>query len=102
MRQSIARVLFGGSCFLCRGRAGDLLCGECDADLPRLDFPLLERSGNELRVLADVRAIRGVVRDRQELCKLADDRRFVLLAVRADTFADFVRRRPGHRLPGKR
>jgi ComF family protein len=32
------RVLFGGSCFLCRGRAGDLLCTECDADLPRLDF----------------------------------------------------------------
>src|SRR6185503_5836384 len=43
MRQSIARVLFGGSCFLCRGRAGDLLCGECDADLPRLDFPLCPR-----------------------------------------------------------
>ena len=43
MRQSIARVLFGGSCYLCRGRAGDLLCGECDADLPRLDFPLCPR-----------------------------------------------------------
>jgi len=37
------RVLFGGSCFLCRGRAGDLICADCDADLPRLDFPLCPR-----------------------------------------------------------
>jgi ComF family protein len=37
------RVLFGGSCFLCRGRADDLICAECDADLPRLDFPLCPR-----------------------------------------------------------
>jgi ComF family protein len=36
-------VLFGGSCFLCRGRAGDLLCADCDADLPRLDFALCPR-----------------------------------------------------------
>jgi ComF family protein len=37
------RVLFGGSCFLCRGRADDLICAECDADLPRLGFPLCPR-----------------------------------------------------------
>jgi ComF family protein len=37
------RVLFGGSCFLCRGRADDLICAECDADLPRLRFPLCPR-----------------------------------------------------------
>src|SRR4051812_47235186 len=37
------RVLFGGSCFLCRGRADDLICADCDADLPRLDFPLCPR-----------------------------------------------------------
>ena len=37
------RVLFGGSCFLCRGRADDLICADCDADLTRLDFPLCPR-----------------------------------------------------------
>jgi ComF family protein len=37
------RFLFGGSCFLCRGRAGDLLCADCDADLPRLERPLCPR-----------------------------------------------------------
>jgi ComF family protein len=37
------RVLFGGSCFLCRGRAGGLRCADCDADLPRLDVPLCPR-----------------------------------------------------------
>ena len=37
------RVLFGGSCFLCRGRAGDLICADCDADLPRLAQPLCPR-----------------------------------------------------------
>ena len=30
------RLLFGGSCYLCRGAAEDLLCAPCDADLPRL------------------------------------------------------------------
>lgn len=30
------RLLFGGSCYLCRGAAEDLLCAACDADLPRL------------------------------------------------------------------
>jgi ComF family protein len=37
------RFLFAGSCFLCRGRADDLICAECDADLPRLDFALCPR-----------------------------------------------------------
>ena len=31
-----ASLLFGGSCFLCRGPARDILCERCDADLPRL------------------------------------------------------------------
>lgn len=35
----LASLLFGGSCFLCREAARDLLCPQCDADLPRLDFP---------------------------------------------------------------
>lgn len=32
----IGAFLFRGSCFLCRGEAADLLCEQCDADLPRL------------------------------------------------------------------
>jgi len=32
----IGRLLFSGNCFLCRGKAADILCAECDADLPRL------------------------------------------------------------------
>ncbi|HEY8070044.1 MAG TPA: ComF family protein [Burkholderiales bacterium] len=39
----VGSLLFGGSCFLCRGRAEDLLCRECDADLPRLDGDLCPR-----------------------------------------------------------
>jgi ComF family protein len=35
MRNFIAR-LFGGSCFLCRGKASSLLCTQCAAELPRL------------------------------------------------------------------
>jgi ComF family protein len=31
-----ASLLFGGSCFLCRGAAQGVLCAPCDADLPRL------------------------------------------------------------------
>ena len=31
-----ASLLFGGSCYLCRGSAPDILCARCDADLPRL------------------------------------------------------------------
>lgn len=33
------RHLFAGTCFLCRGEAGDLLCGACEADLPSLAQP---------------------------------------------------------------
>lgn len=36
MLNTIGRLLFGGSCFLCRGEAEALLCSACDADLPRL------------------------------------------------------------------
>src|SRR5689334_6752172 len=34
--QRLGSLLFGGSCFLCRGAAASLLCSSCDADLPRL------------------------------------------------------------------
>ena len=47
MRWKIASVLFGGSCFLCRGQARELLCGACDADLPRLARPLCPRCALE-------------------------------------------------------
>jgi ComF family protein len=36
-------MLFGGSCFLCRGKADALLCAPCDADLPRLGAELCPR-----------------------------------------------------------
>jgi len=32
----IGSLLFGGSCYLCRGAAHGVLCERCDADLPRL------------------------------------------------------------------
>jgi ComF family protein len=35
--------LFGGTCFLCRGVARDVLCAECDGDLPRLPDALCPR-----------------------------------------------------------
>jgi ComF family protein len=37
------KTLFGGSCFLCRGRAAALLCAPCDAELPRLAGPACPR-----------------------------------------------------------
>ena len=43
MLRAIGERLFGGSCFLCRGRAGGLLCPACDADLPRLGGELCPR-----------------------------------------------------------
>jgi ComF family protein len=43
MQQKLASLLFGGSCFLCRGAARTLLCGRCDAELPRLTRPLCPR-----------------------------------------------------------
>ena len=36
MLKTIGERLFGGSCFLCRGKADALLCAPCDADLPRI------------------------------------------------------------------
>jgi ComF family protein len=36
MLKTIGARLFGGSCFLCRGKAEALLCAPCEADLPRL------------------------------------------------------------------
>ncbi len=35
--KNFSALLFGGSCFLCRGSARELLCEPCMADLPRLD-----------------------------------------------------------------
>jgi ComF family protein len=39
----MGEMLFGGSCFLCRGKADALLCAPCDADLPRLGAELCPR-----------------------------------------------------------
>ncbi len=36
MLKTLGEMLFGGSCFLCRGKAEALLCAACDMDLPRL------------------------------------------------------------------
>lgn len=36
MPEKLASILFGGSCFLCRGAAREALCGECEAELPWL------------------------------------------------------------------
>ncbi|MEW6690166.1 MAG: ComF family protein [Pseudomonadota bacterium] len=41
--ERLGRLLFGGSCFLCRGRAQGILCAQCDADLPRLGGGLCPR-----------------------------------------------------------
>jgi ComF family protein len=38
-----AHLAFGGSCYLCRGAAGGVLCAECDAELPRLAAPRCPR-----------------------------------------------------------
>jgi ComF family protein len=43
MREKLASVLFGGSCFLCRGGARSLLCAQCHAELPRLAQALCPR-----------------------------------------------------------
>lgn len=43
MLKTIGERLFGGSCFLCRGKADALLCAPCDADLPRLGTELCPR-----------------------------------------------------------
>jgi len=43
LARRFANLAFGGSCFLCRGAAGSVLCAACDADLPRLGGPLCPR-----------------------------------------------------------
>jgi ComF family protein len=43
MLKTVPRLLFGGTCFLCHGPARELLCGACDADLPRLAAPRCPR-----------------------------------------------------------
>jgi ComF family protein len=43
MREKLASILFGGSCYLCRGAARDLLCDACEADLPWLPAELCPR-----------------------------------------------------------
>src|SRR5438045_2046162 len=47
MREKLAGLLFGGSCFVCRGAARSLLCAQCEAELPRLDRPLCPRCALE-------------------------------------------------------
>jgi ComF family protein len=41
--KTLGEMLFGGSCFLCRGKAGAILCAPCNADLPRLGPELCPR-----------------------------------------------------------
>jgi ComF family protein len=43
MLKSLTSRVFGGSCFLCRGAARELLCDACSADLPRLPLALCPR-----------------------------------------------------------
>ncbi len=43
MREKLASILFGGSCFLCRGAARDVLCAECAAELPWLPAAVCPR-----------------------------------------------------------
>ena len=47
MREKLASLFFGGSCFLCRGAAHTVLCSRCDADLPRLEHALCPRCALE-------------------------------------------------------
>ena len=41
--RNFAGLLFGGTCYLCRGAAAGTLCAACDADLPRLAGPRCPR-----------------------------------------------------------
>lgn len=43
MLKNLAAALFGGTCFICRGGARELLCAACAADLPRLEPALCPR-----------------------------------------------------------
>jgi ComF family protein len=43
MRDFLANLFFGGACFVCRGRAQELLCEACRGELPRLAGELCPR-----------------------------------------------------------
>jgi len=43
----LASFMFGGSCFLCRGAAGDILCAACRAELPYLFGPRCPRCADD-------------------------------------------------------
>lgn len=43
MHARLARLVFGGTCFVCRGAARGTLCESCDADLPRPSTSLCPR-----------------------------------------------------------
>lgn len=47
MHAKLARLVFGGACFICRGAARGTLCESCDADLPRLVDPSCPRCALE-------------------------------------------------------
>jgi predicted amidophosphoribosyltransferase len=47
MHAKLARLVFGGACFICRGAARATLCESCDADLPRLVQPVCPRCALE-------------------------------------------------------
>jgi len=47
MLKNVSSLLFGGSCFLCRGAAREMLCRDCDAELPRLQPPRCPRCALE-------------------------------------------------------
>lgn len=41
--KNVASLVFGGSCFLCRGTSNHTLCEACEQDLPRLASPRCPR-----------------------------------------------------------
>jgi len=43
MLKNVASLVFGGSCFLCRGTSRHTLCDACERDLPRLASPRCPR-----------------------------------------------------------
>ena len=47
MREKLASLLFGGSCFVCRGATESVLCTQCEAELPRLERSLCPRCALE-------------------------------------------------------
>jgi ComF family protein len=41
--KKLGGLVFGGSCFLCRGHAREVLCEDCERELPRLPAPRCPR-----------------------------------------------------------